>query len=120
MVGNPDRRWLPHPPMAHLPRGHVHPPGVAAYLVGARCRLAFRPKRVWLGYGGVQVLRLADGIGCPLADAVGEAASQAGPAGDEVIIPAGGYTIQKGALQRPDALANSGDLTSALPSSTPP
>ena len=62
--------------MAHLPRRDVRPPGVAAYYVGAGHRLAFRPKRVVLGNGGVQVLRLAHGFGGSLADAVGEAIAQ--------------------------------------------
>src|SRR5947209_6166970 len=76
MVGYPDRRWLPHPSMAHLPRRDVRSPGVAALHVGAGRRLAFRPERVVLGHGGVQVLRLAHDFGGPLVDAVVEPVAQ--------------------------------------------
>src|SRR5262245_10192342 len=87
MVGCPDRRWLPHPPVARLPRRHVRSPGVAACPVGAGRRLAFRPERVVLGYGGVQVLRLAHGFRRPLVDAVGETVAQIGLTRDEVTRP---------------------------------
>jgi hypothetical protein len=64
---------------------------VAAYLVGAGRRLAFRPERVVLGRGGAQVLRLAPGVRYPLVDAVGEAVAEAGPARGEMTIPDGGH-----------------------------
>jgi hypothetical protein len=49
---------------------------VAAYYVGAGRRLAFRSKRVVLGNGGVQVLRLVHSFGGPLVNAVGQAIGQ--------------------------------------------
>ena len=76
--------------MAHLPCRHVHSPGVAAYLVGAGGRLAFRSKRVVLGNGGIQVLRLAHGFGGSLVDAVGEAIGQSESPRNEMTGPNGG------------------------------
>ena len=96
MVGCADRRWLPHPPLAGLPRRDVRSPGVAAFHVGGGCRLAIRPERVVLGCGGVQVLRLAHGFRRPLVDAVGKAVAQIGSARDEVTGPNGGCREDQG------------------------
>ena len=47
-----------------------------ARLVGAGCQLGFRPKRLVVGYGRIQVLRLAHGFDGPLADPVGKAVTE--------------------------------------------
>src|SRR5262249_29405196 len=73
--------------MAHLPCRHAHTASVAAYPVGARCRLAIRPNGVVLGYGGIQVLRLASDSGRSLVDAVGAAVAPIGSTRGEVTIP---------------------------------
>src|SRR5689334_4535230 len=72
MVGYPHRFRLRCTSVAPLPLRDVYPPNMADFPVGARHRMAFRPERLVLVRGSIQVLHLAHGFWRPLVGAVGK------------------------------------------------
>src|SRR5579862_40895 len=78
LVGSGDRRGIPDPSVAGVPRSYARPAWMDNCHVGTRRHLGFRPNGLVLGHGSLQVLRLANGTGGPLADTVGKAVAESG------------------------------------------